>query len=380
MQEAPEVYEKSISENTRLYQIALTLLPSIGDILAKTLVSYCGGVEGVFNASFAKLKKAPGVGDKRAREILDQTVLLRAEEELKFVKKHKINLYFYLDDAYPRRLKQCFDNPVLLYGKGDFDLNTQRVISIVGTRNATDYGKQVTDELVEVLAPFGPIIVSGLAYGIDIQAHRAALKHGLPTIGVLAHGLDRIYPAHHRTTAEKMLGQGGLLTEFQSQSNADRENFPKRNRIVAGLADATIVVETKTKGGSMITAELANGYNRDVFAVPGHITATFSQGCNYLIRTNRAQLLDSPLELVAALGWELPGQQKTTKAIQPQMFVNLEPAEQQLVDVLQQSGELTIDDLLSKINAPASKVATTLLTLELKGIVRTLPGKIYRLA
>lgn len=380
MQEATTAYNKETSDQLRLYQIALTLLPSIGDIMAKNLVSYCGGVEEVFNASMAKLRKAPGIGDRRAQQILSSDVLKRAEEELAFVKKQNIQLLFYLDSNYPKRLRHCFDNPILLYAKGNTDYDNPRVISIVGTRNATDYGRQVTDELIEALKPYNPLIVSGLAYGIDIQAHRAALKHGLQTVGVLGHGLDRIYPAHHRSTATKMLDHGGLLSEFTSNSRADKENFPKRNRIVAGMADATIVVETKTKGGSMITAELANGYNRDVFAVPGHINATFSQGCNYLIRTNRAQLLDSPQELIAAMGWELPSDKQSKSAVQKQIFVELDAKEQTVVDLLRDAQEIAIDDLMIQTKLPGSQIAATLLNLELKGVVRSLPGKRYKLS
>lgn len=373
--------EHDTNDRRDLYRIALTLLPKIGSVMAKQLVSYCGGVQEVFDASFAKLKKAPGIGDKRAREILDQSILDRAEEELQFVRKNNIELLFYLEDTYPKRLKHCYDDPVLLYHKGNTELNNAKVISIVGTRNATDYGKQITQELVATLAPFNPLVVSGLAYGIDINAHKAALDNGLQTVGVLGHGLDRIYPAHHKATASKMLTQGGLLTEFLSNSRADKENFPKRNRIVAGMADATIVVETKMKGGSMITATLANDYDRDVFAVPGKINDQYSQGCNYLIRSNRAHLLDSPEELIAALGWERsPKEKEATNVVQTQMFVDLAPDEQQLVDALREAGQIAIDELTFKLSMPASKIASILLTLELQGMVRSLPGKVYKLA
>lgn len=366
------------SAEDQLYQIALTLLPNVGSVTARNLVSYCGGVKDVFEASFAKLKKAPGIGDKTAREILGADVLGRAAEELRFIEKQGIETLFFFDERYPKRLRHCYDSPMLLYYKGTADLNQQRIVSIVGTRNASDYGKEVTQQLVEALAPLGVLVVSGMAYGIDIAAHKAALKNGLETVAVFGHGLDKVYPAHHRSTAESMLQQGGLLAEFTSGSRADRENFPKRNRIVAGMADATIVVETKLKGGSMITADLANGYNRDVFAVPGNIDAERSKGCNFLIRTLRAQLLDSPEELIAAMGWQLD--QPKSKAVQREIFIDLPPEEQQLVDVLKETGGLAIDELTFKLKQPPSKVAGTLLSLELQGVVKSYPGKVYKLA
>ncbi|MDX2001679.1 MAG: DNA-processing protein DprA [Chitinophagales bacterium] len=365
-----------MDRESQLYRIALTFLPTVGDILLKNLVSYCGGVREVFNASFTKLKKAPGIGERRAKEILHNDVLKRAEEELAFVERNDISTLFYLDADYPKRLSNCYDNPILLYYKGNADLNAQKVLSIVGTRTATEYGKAVSEQIVEALAEKQVLIVSGMAYGIDIYAHRAALKVGLPTVGVFGHGLDIVYPAQHRSTAEKMLSNGGLLTDFPSKSKFEKGNFPRRNRIVAGLADATIVVETKVKGGSMITAEIANSYDRDVFAVPGNINASNSQGCNYLIKTNRAYLLDEVEELLEILGWK---ENTLSPPVQKQLFLDLNEDETKVVELLKEK-PLAIDELSFRLLMPASLIAANLLNLELKGVIRSLPGKVYELA
>jgi DNA processing protein len=361
-----------------LHQVALNFLPYVGDVLIKGLVSYCGGVKEVFDASHAKLKRAPGIGDIRAKEILDSKALDRAADELKFIAKQDIKPLFYLDADYPKRLLQCHDSPVMLYYKGNADLNMQRIISIVGTRNATDYGRMVTEILLEKLKAHNILVLSGMAYGIDIIAHKAALKQGLPTIGVLAHGLDRLYPSQHKSTADKMYEQGGLLTEFPSGTMPDRENFPRRNRIVAGMSDATIVIETKIKGGSMITATMANSYDRDVFAVPGNIGQICSEGCNYLIRTNRAAILDSVDEFLEVMRWA-DKENTPTPARQLLLITDLEPDEESIVQLLQQHTQLAIDELTYRARIPASQVAAALLGLELKGIVRTLPGKAYKL-
>lgn len=362
-----------------LFEVALTFLPTVGDVLLKGLVSYCGGVKEVFEASHSKLKRAPGIGDKRAIEILNSDAIDKASKELKFIEKHQIEPIFYLDKAYPKRLLHCHDSPVMLYYKGNASLNTQRIVSIVGTRNATDYGRNVTELLIEKLQKHNILIASGLAYGIDIIAHRAALKAGMQTIGVLAHGLDRLYPSQHKSTAEKMYTQGGLLTEFPSGTLPDRENFPKRNRIVAGMSDATIVIETKIKGGSMITATLANSYDRDVYAVPGNIGQVCSEGCNYLIRTHRAAILDSVDEFLEAMRWT-DNETAATPPRQLELITDLEPNEQTLAQLLQEHNQLAIDEITFRARIPASQVAAALLGLELKGLVRTMPGKTYKLA
>jgi len=317
------------------HQIGLTFLKNIGPTLAKMLVSYFGDAESVFKASNAKLLKVPGIGEKTIAQLNFSEALTKAEAELKFIDKNGIDVIFYSDNNYPKRLRNCNDSPVLLYTKGNADLNSQHIISIVGTRNATEYGKQLCKQLIEELQQYNVLIVSGLALGIDVAAHKESLKLNVPTVGVLAHGLDRIYPNQNRLIAEKMLENGGLLSEYPSGTVPDRENFPQRNRIVAGIADATVVVEASIKGGALITAEIANSYNRDVFAFPGRVGDDFSEGCNFLIRNNKAALLTCAADLAYSLGWE------ANNSIQPaiEQFVlpiDLSSDERLIYDILQQ--------------------------------------------
>jgi len=359
------------------FQIALTLLPGVGSVLAKNLISYCGSVEAVFKKKKYQLEKIPGIGGERADAILNHTVFEKAEQEVRFIRKHKINTFFYLDHDYPARLKNCEDAPVLLFLKGEAELNHARMVAIVGTRNATPYGKQVTEKLVEEFSKYNATVVSGLAYGIDIIAHKASLKNKIPTIGVLAHGLDRIYPGDHKPVAEKMIRNGGVLTEFTSRTNPDRENFPSRNRIVAGMTEATIVIESATKGGALITADIANSYNRDVFAVPGKIGEKYSEGCHELIRTNKAMLIESADQVAEMLNWNEPEKKKEDRQLK--FFHELKTEEKVLVNLLQQNGKLDIDSLTIHANMAMSKVSSTLLNLEFSGILRSLPGKVYEL-
>ncbi len=360
------------------YQIALTLLPGVGSVLAKNLVSYCGSIENIFKRKKSQLEKIPGIGSERADGILNHTVFKRAEEEVAFIRKHRIRTFFYLDKDYPARLKNCDDAPVLLFLKGNAELNTQRFIALVGTRNSTPYGKQVTEMLVEGFAKYNATIVSGLAYGIDIIAHKASLKNNVPTIGVLAHGLDRIYPAAHKPVAEKMINCGGVITEFISKTNPDRENFPARNRIVAGMTDATLVIESATKGGALITADIANSYNRDVFAIPGKIGEKFSEGCHELIRLNRAMLVESADQIAEVLNWN-DNASKKKENTQLKFFHELKSEEKVLVNLLHQNGKLDIDSITIQANMAMSKVSSTLLNLEFAGVLRSLPGKVYEL-
>ncbi len=362
-----------------LHQVGLTYIKNIGATLAKSLVSYFGNAEAIFNAPKAKLMKVPGIGEKTVSQMDLATVLTKAEAELKYIEKNNIDVLFYTDSRYPKRLKNCNDSPVLLYSKGNANLNMPRVISIVGTRNATEYGKQLCKQLIEELAPYNILVVSGLALGIDVAAHKDCLKYSVPTVGVLGHGLDRMYPGQNRSTAEKMVENGGLLSEYPSGTIPDRENFPQRNRIVAGMADATIVIEAGIKGGALITAEIANSYNRDVFAFPGRVGDDYSEGCNFLIRNNKAALLTGAADLAYSLGWEKPGNggHVTEQLTLP---IDLSAEEQLIFSILQQhKGAIGIDDLSIKTQMPTSVLAMNLLNMEMQGFLRSMPGKMYKI-
>jgi DNA processing protein len=363
--------------NQLIYQIGLTLIPRIGDINGKKLIAYCGGPEAVFREKRRSLEAIPGIGQHTVNALLNQKVLGRAEEEIGFISKNDIIPLFYLDKQYPRRLKHCADSPMMIYYKGKADLNPEKVIGIVGTRNATAYGKRLCEQLTEELRGDNVLVVSGLAYGIDTSAHRSALKAGLPTIGVLAHGLDRLYPAANKNLASKMLENGGLLTDFVSKTNPDRENFPKRNRIVAGMVDALIVVESAKKGGALITADIANSYSRDVFAFPGRVGDVYSEGCNFLIRTNRSAMIEHAANLRYMMGWE---NSKQLKSPQTKLFRDFSPDEKLVLDAFEKENLKELDDLLYSTGLTASQMASVLLGLEFDGILTALPGKRYQKA
>jgi len=360
-----------------IYKIGLTLLPGVGDVLGKKLVAYCGGVEAVFKQNRQALEKIPGIGEKLVSSILSQNVLHRAEEEIAFIEKHNITPLFYLDKQYPELLKHCPDGPVLLYYKGSAPLNVTRIVSIVGTRKATEYGKEICDKLVKGLSEYNVLILSGLAYGIDTCAHRSALEYQLNTVAVLGHGLDRIYPYMNRGLAAKILDQGGLLTEFMTKTLPDRENFPQRNRIIAGMADATVVVEAAKTGGALITAAIANSYSRDVFAIPGRVGDNWSEGCNLLIRDNKAALIQDADDLAMMMGWE--NLKTRPKNKQPELFTELSPEEEKIVTIMRVNGNMGIDDITLKTGLTSGRVAALLLNLEFQGIIRALPGKMFKL-
>ena len=362
--------------NDLLYQVALTLVPNIGSIQAKTLIDYFGDAEAVFKASPGKLSKVEQIGDVRAASIKSFNDFERAEEEIKFIEKYKIQPIFIKDKTYPQRLRKCFDAPLLLYYRGNADLNHSKIISIIGTRTNTDYGKQITEKLIDDLKGENVVVVSGLAFGVDAIAHKAAIQNSLPTIGVLAHGLDNIYPSQHKSLAKEMLQNGGLLTEFLQFTKPDRHNFPKRNRIVAGMADATIVVETAIKGGSMITAELAHNYGKDVFAFPGRNIDSKSAGCNYLIKNKHAELLTDAQQLIEKLGWQ---DKKGSRKVQKQLIVEYSADEKVIIDLLTGKENIHIDELFLKSNLSSSAIAAAMLNLELQNIIISLPGKLYRL-
>ena len=361
-----------------VYKIALSMISGIGGVLARNLIAYTGSVEGIFSEPAKTLTKIPGIGEVNAKRIKENGILARAEKEIEFITKKNINVLFYTDKEYPRRLKTCADAPILLYAKGNMNLDEQRVISVVGTRNATDYGKHVCDELIMKIAErkYQALIISGLAYGIDIHAHKAALKYNLPTVAVVAHGFDKIYPALHKEIALKMLDNGGLVTDFPSETKIDPSNFLRRNRIIAGLADATIIVESAQKGGALVTADIASSYNRDVFAFPGRAGDNFSKGCNQLIRNNGANLIEGIDDLEFFMGWETKSEKK---AIQPKLFIDLLPDEEKVVNLLRENGELFIDQISSELSLPVSRVSALLLNMEFKNILAALPGKMYRL-
>lgn len=360
------------------YKIAISLIPGIGAVTARNLIAYVGSVEGVFQEKEKNLMKIPGVGEVNAKKVVRQDVLERAKREVDFILKNRIKTFFYLDENYPTRLKNCSDAPIILYYKGNANLNEQRIISIVGTRNATNYGKEICEELIRSFSEknYRLLVVSGLAYGIDVQAHKACLKYNIPTVGVFAHGLDTIYPALHTQVAAKMLENGGLVSDFISETKIDRPNFLRRNRIIAGLADATIIVESAEKGGALVTADIANSYNRDVFAFPGRSTDPYSKGCNKIIKLNEAVLVESAADIEKAMNWDV--KLSAPKIIQTSLFVELTSEEQKLVDLLKE-GDRFVDEITIETNLSMSKVSALLLGLEFKGMITSLPGKMYRL-
>lgn len=360
-----------------IYKIALTLVPGVGSVNGKSLVAYCGGVRAVFMEKKRALLKIPGIGEQAVNSLVNHNVFARAEEELVFIQKNKISSFFYLDKDYPARLKHCHDSPLMLYYKGTADLNAPKVVALVGTRKATEYGRDMCRKIIEGLQEHNVLVVSGLAYGIDTWSHKAALDNSLQTVGVLGHGLDRIYPFANRSLAEKMAENGGLLCEYMSNTTPDRENFPMRNRIIAGMSDAIVVVESGITGGALITAEIANSYNRDVFAVPGRIGDPHSEGCNKIIKINKAALIQSAKDITYLLNWDEAKIRKTN--IQRQLFVNLTPDEELIVNTLKEKGDLEVDTLLMETSLLPSKAASILLNLEFEGIIRCLPGKVYRL-
>lgn len=365
-----------------LFQIALTQITGIGDTLARTLVSTIGDEELVFKASKKELTAIKGISSKLADHIIGKEALLKAEQEILFLEKNNIQTFYYKSDTYPSRLKECNDAPILFYFKGKANLNESKIISIVGTRQSTEYGNHFCSDFLEELSSKTPdiLVVSGLAYGIDICAHKAALKNNIATVGVLAHGLDRIYPATHRNTAVEMLNCGGLLTEFISGTAPDKFNFVKRNRIVAGISDATIVVESNKKGGSLITADLANSYNREVFAVPGRIYDSNSIGCNMLIEENKAALLQSADSFIRFMGWDVIDVKAKIKNKQQQLFFDLTNEEQLIIKVLAEKENLHINVLASETQLSMSTLLSMLLMMEMKGVIKAATGNIYSLA
>jgi DNA processing protein len=363
------------------YKIGMDLIPGIGSVLAKKIIEFTGSPEEAFRCRESLLRTIPGIGKTLAGNIASQQILSRAEKEIEFIKRYQIRTLYYLDNDYPDRLKQCADSPVIIYIKGNADLNHPKILSIVGTRNATSYGLDFCRNLIYELASKGhdPLIVSGLAYGIDICAHKAALDNKLQTIACLAHGLSTIYPPAHRNIAGKIAEQGALVTDFISSTMPEKGNFIKRNRIIAGLSDATIVIESSNKGGALITADLANSYNRDVFALPGRVSDRRSQGCNNLIKINKAALIEEARDIEYLLGWKTPENRLTVG--NPARIEEMDDEEKAIIRLLlDENREMSADNISADTGFGAGKTSFILLNLEFKGHIISLPGKFYRLS
>ncbi|MEO9893607.1 DNA-processing protein DprA [Aurantibacter sp.] len=364
-----------MSENEIIALLRLQHVPNIGDVTAKKLISFCGSAAAIFENKLGNLQKIDGVGTFKLRGLLDAEHLEAAEAEFLFLQKNDMGFTYFMEPDFPAYLKHCIDGPILLFKRGNIDLSQKKIISIVGTRKITSYGTAFCEEFIEAIAPLNPIIVSGFAYGVDICAQRAAVKHGLQTIGCLAHGLNQIYPRVHGKYMADIEKNGGFFTEFWSNSSPERENFLKRNRIIAGMTEATIVIESAEKGGSLVTADIANSYNRDVFAVPGRSHDKFSVGCNNLIKQQKAQMLTSAADLVYNLGWEL--ENKKSAVVQKQLFVELDDNEKHIYSYLQKEGKQLLDVISLDCKMPVFKVSSTLLNMEMKGVIRPLPGKLF---
>ncbi|MNQ01382.1 hypothetical protein D3C85_140410 [compost metagenome] len=361
-------------EQDLLHLLALQRVEGVGDIMTKKLLTHFGDAESVFKAKASQLSTIDGVGSVLLKNLKDKSVFEKANQEIQFIQSNDINAVYFQDGDYPERLKHCIDGPVVLFTSGNINLKKRKIISIVGTRQITSYGIEFCRKLIEDLAPLDPIIVSGFAYGVDIVAHQLAMENNLQTIGVVAHGLNQIYPKPHKKYVARMEQNGGFMTEFWSSSNPDKENFVRRNRIVAGMTEATIVIESADRGGSLITANMANDYNRDVFAVPGRTTDKYSQGCNNLIKTQRANVLTSAADLIYILNWEL---EKESKPVQKQLFVTLDSEEQKVYDYLLKTGKEVMDIIALHCDFPIYKISGLLLNMELKGVIRPLPGKLF---
>ncbi len=355
------------------YTLALQKASKIGDITAKKLIEHCGSPEAIFKEKASVLQTINGIGSFLTTSIQNQSILKSAEKELEYIEKNNINHWYYKDLEYPKRLKNCIDSPILLFHSGKINLKKQKILSIVGTRNITNYGKKVCEELIEELSILNPVIVSGFAYGTDITVHKAAIENKLQTIGCMAHGLNQIYPKSHKKYVGDVEQNGGFVTEFWSTSKPERENFIKRNRIIAGLSEATLVIESAEKGGSLITADIANSYNREVFAIPGRPEDKMSIGTNNLIKFQKAQLVQSAADIIYYLNWETKSETKNN--IQQELFIELNDNEKLIVDFLKEKRKTTLDLISVSCKLPIHSISSSLLNLELKGVIRPHPGK-----
>ena len=366
-----------MTEQELIYTLTLQHVPKIGDITAKKLISHCGSVEAIFKEKKQNLLKIDGIGSIVIRELFERSHLNAAEEELRYIKDNDIPYWYFTDDAYPEKLKHCVDGPILLFNSGNINLQNQNIISVVGTRKITIQGIAFCEKLIEILAPYNPIIISGFAYGTDITAQKAAMTNNLQTVGCLAHGLNQVYPKVHKKYVSQVELNGGFITDFWSSAGFDRNNFLKRNRIIAGISEATIVIESAEKGGSLVTADIANSYNREVFAVPGRTTDSQSVGCNNLIKYQKAHLLSNPLDVPYILNWDLENDKKVS--VQKKLFVELDDFEKVIYKYLKENGKQQLDVIALNCNMPTFKIASLLLSMELKGVTRPLPGKQFEI-
>ncbi|MEN8857108.1 MAG: DNA-processing protein DprA [Flavobacteriaceae bacterium] len=371
-----------MKEEEILALLRLQKTKSVGDILAKKLIATIGNAEDVFKEKKNILQKVSGIGGYAIQNLLDDTNQELAEKELEYINKNKIQFSYFLEDDYPKNLQHCIDAPILFFKDGNIDFSNDRIISIVGTRTMTNYGRDFCEKLMDELAPYNPIIVSGFAYGVDICAHKNAMKQNLQTIGVLAHGFEQIYPKSHKKYIHEMNENGGFITEFFHNENPLRENFLKRNRIVAGISKATIIIESASKGGSLVTADIANSYDRDVFAVPGKVTDLMSKGCNQLIQQHKAHLLESAKDIIQMLNWDIwtsstQDVSRVSTSVQKKIFVDLKEDEQKIYDYLQKNGSQVLDLIALEIHIPVYQLASILLQMELKNVIKPLPGKMF---
>ncbi|SHI83180.1 DNA processing protein [Mesonia phycicola] len=360
-----------MSESELIYLLALQRIPNVGDITAKKLLLHFGSAEEIFCAKKSTILNVDGIGERTAKLLDFSTYEREVLQELSFIKDNNIQVTYFQENNYPENLKHCIDAPVLLFQKGNIDLQQKKLLSIVGTRKVTNHGIAFCEQLIEELAPLNPVIISGFAYGVDICAHKSALANNLQTIGCLAHGLNQIYPKVHKKYEAEVMKNGGFLTDFWSDAKFDRKNFLKRNRVIAGLSQATLVIESAEKGGSLVTADIANSYNREVFAVPGRSTDLLSKGCNNLIKQQQAQMITSAADLIYYLGWEV----EEKKPQQTQLFVNLSIEEEKILSKLKELGKVELDILALACQMPTFEITSHLLSLELNGLVRPLPGK-----
>lgn len=373
----------AVSEE-KVYQIALSMVPLVGGTTARQLISHCGSAAAVFSSKTHHLQRIPGIGQKIIHSIKNSQVLERAQQEVEQCRQKGIDIIAYTDPGFPLRLQQIYDAPVVFYYKGTASLEHPRMISIVGTRRATAYGKKVLEELLAALAPYQVVVVSELAYGIDIITHRMALAHGLPTIGVMASGMDIIYPAVHRKEAVDMLQHGGLLTEQPLGCKPDARKFPARNRLIAGLSDATLVIEAAESGGALITASFANEYDREVFAVPGSLHQPYSRGCNQLIRDHKAHILTKADDLIKMMNWDMDQPKSASQVVQHNKqrieSLSLDRQERSVAELLIESGEgLMMDEISWQTHIPVYQLASVLLQMEFKGLVKAYPGRKFKI-